>query len=253
MNTTEIIEDYIKWSNNKPFVQKDNYGSLWAKPTSEQFFKYLTSDEDRLKIAKDIASWDNKKQINFADELWNTIAVAPYVWVPDRYDVQNLDDYKTFCKENPCCEDDLYFVKSRSMRSTFKRYFWSSVIISLTEFLKKDDISFISLEEYKKLESKYANKCIDYKRLEVTSIDNSSRNEKKIRELEDKISNTKMAHTIWYIFGPWIVGLLCLFTWGITFGCCGNNNVKTQETQQEFDITVQNPQNKDINLNVNNE
>ena len=62
-----------------------------------------------------------------------------------------------------------------------------------------------------------------------------------------------MVHTIWYIFGPWIVGLLCLFTWGITFGCCGNNNVKAQETQQEFDITVQNPQNKDINLNINNE
>ena len=145
MNTIEIIEDYIKWSNNKPFVQKENYGSLWAKPTSEQFFKYLTSDEDRLKIAKDIASWDNKKQINFADELWDTIAVVPYVWIPNRVDVKDLDDYKTFCEENPSSEDDLYFIKSRSMRSTFKKYFWSSVIISLTEFLKKDDISFVSI------------------------------------------------------------------------------------------------------------
>lgn len=253
MTNTEIIEDYIKWSNNKPFVQKNNYNSLWAKPTSEQFFKYLTSDEDRLKIAKDIASWDNKKQINFADELWNTIAVVPYVWVPDRYDVQNLDDYKTFCEDNPCCEDDLYFVKSRSMRSTFKKHFWSSVIIKLTEFLKKDDISFVSIEEYKKLESKYANKCIDYSRLEFTSIGNSSRNERKIKELEDKISNTKIAHGVWIIFAPWIVGFLCFLTWLITFHCCRTENVKAQETQQEFDITVQNPQNKDINLNVNNE
>lgn len=138
MNTTEIIKDYIKWSNNKPFVQRNNYNSLWGKPTAEQFYKYLTSDEDRLKIAKEIVSWDNKKQIDFADELWNAIAVVPYVWVPDRYDVQNLDDYKAFCEENPGCEDDLYFVKSRSMRSTFKKYFWSSVIISLTEFLQKD-------------------------------------------------------------------------------------------------------------------
>lgn len=249
MTTAEIIEDYIKWSNNKPFVQKNNYGSLWAKPTSEQFFKYITSDEDRLKIAKDIASWDNKKQINFADEIWNTIAVVPYVWVPDRFDVQNLDDYKIFCEENPCCEDDLYFIKSRSMRSNFKRYFWSSVIIKLTEFLKKDDISFVPIEEYKKLEQKYADKSLDYWR----TICNLNDQEIKIKELEDKISNTKMAHTIWYVFGPWAVGFLCLLTWGITFGCCGTKNVKAQETQQEFDITVQNPQNKDINLNVNHE
>lgn len=253
MNTTEIIKDYIKWSNNKPFVQRNNYNSLWGKPTAEQFYKYLTSDEDRLKIAKEITSWDNKKQIDFADELWNTIAVVPYVWVPDRYDVQNLDDYKNFCEENPGCEDDLYFVKSRSMRSTFKKYFWSSVIISLTEFLKKDDISFVSMEEYKKLESKYANKCIDYTRLEFNSIDKSQKNERKIRELEDKISNTKIAHGVCFIFGPWIIGLLCFLTWAITFGCCGTTNVKALETQQEFDITVQNPQNKDINLNVNNE
>ena len=249
MTTAEIIEDYIKWSNNKPFVQKDNYGSLWAKPTSEQFFNYLTSDEDRLRIAKDIASWDNKKQIDFADELWNTIARVPYVWIPDRYDVQNLDDYKTFCEENPCCEDDLYFIKSRSMRSTFKRYFWSSVIIKLTEFLQKDDISFVPFEEYKKLEQKYADKCLDCWRTRCDSIGQ----ERKIKELEDKISNTKMAHTIWYVFGPWAVGLLCFLTWGITFGCCGTKNVKAQETQQEFDITVQNPQNKDINLNINHE
>jgi hypothetical protein len=249
MNTTEIIKDYIKWSNNKPFVQKDNYGSLWGKPTAEQFYKYLTSDEDRLKIAKDIASWDTKKQIDFADELWNTIAVVPYVWVPDRHSVQNLDDYETFCEENPGSEDDLYFVKSRSMRSTFKKYFWSSVIISLTEFLKKDDISFVSIEEYKKLEQKYTDKNLDYWRTRCDLNDQ----EIKIKELEDKISGTKMAHTIWYVFGPWAVGLLCLLTWGITFGCCGTKNVKVQETQQEFDITVQNSQNKDINLNVNNE
>lgn len=253
MNTTEIIEDYIKWSKNKPFVQKDDYGSLWAKPTSEQFFKYLTADEDRLKIAKTIASWDNKKQIDFAEELWNAIAVVPYIWLPDRYDVKNLDDYKNFCEENPSCEDDLYFVKSRSMRSRFKQYFWSSVIIKLTEFLQKDDISFVSLEDYKKLESAYTNKCIDYTRLEFNSIDKSGKNERKIRELEDKISNTKIAHGVWIIFAPWIVGLLCFLTWAITFNCCENKNVKAQETQQEFDITVQNPQNKDINLNVNNE
>ena len=253
MTNIEIIEDYIKWSNNKPFVQKNNYGSLWAKPTSEQFFKYLTSDEDKLKIAKDIASWDNKKQIDFADELWNTIARVPYVWVPDRFDVQNLDDYKTFCEENPCCEDDLYFVKSRSMRSNFKRYFWSSVIIKLTELLQKDNISFVSTEEYKKLEQMYADKCVDYLCLEFTSTNNSRRNERKIKELEDKISNTKMAHGVCIIFAPWIIGLLCFFTWAITFGCCGSPNVKAQETQQEFDIIVQNPQNKDINLNVNNE
>lgn len=253
MNTTEIIEDYIKWSNNKPFVQKTNYCSLWGKPTAEQFYKYLTSDEDKLKIAKEIASWDAKKQIDFADELWNTIAVVPYVWVPDRYSVQNLDDYETFCQENPGSEDDLYFIKSRSMRSTFKKYFWSSVIISLTEFLKKDDILFVSMEEYKNLESKYANKCIDYTRLEFTSIDNSSRNERKIRELENKISNAKIARGVCIIFAPWIIGLLCFLTWAITFGCCGSANVKAQETPQEFDITVQNPQNKDINLNVNNE
>lgn len=248
MNTTEIIKDYIKWSNNKPFVQKNNYCSLWAKPTSEQFFKYLTSDEDRLKIAKEIASWDNKKQIDFADELWNTIAVVPYVWIPDRYDVQNLDDYKAFCEENPSCEDDLYFIKSRSMRSTFKRHFWSSVIIELTEFLKKDDISFVSLEEYKKLGQKYVDKSLDYWR----AVSNSNEHEIKIKELEDKISNTRIAHTFWYVFGPWLVGLLCFFTWGITYGCCGSKNVKAQETQQKFDITVQNPQNKDIDLQVNN-
>jgi hypothetical protein len=249
MNTTEIIEDYIKWSNNKPFIQKNNYGSLWAKPTSEQFFKYLTSDEDRLKIAKDIASWDNKQQIDFADELWNTIAVVPYVWVPDRYDVQNLDDYKTFCEENPCCEDDLYFVKSRSMCSTFKKHFWSSVIIKLTEFLKKDDISFVSLEEYKKLELKYTDKNLDYWR---TRCDLNNQ-EIKIKELEDKISNAKIARNICIIFTPWVIGLSCFLTWAITFNCRGTENVKAQETQQEFDITVQNPQNKDINLNINNE
>ncbi len=249
MNTIEIIEDYIKWSNNKPFVQKENYDSLWAKPNAEQFFKYLTSDEDRLKIAKDIASWDNKKQIDFADELWNTIATTPYVWIPNRFDVKNLDDYEIFCKENPNCEDDLYFLKSRSMRSRFKQYFWSSVIIKLTEFLQKDDISFVPIKEYKKLEQKYTDKNLDYWRTRCDLNDQ----EIKIKELEDKISNTKMAHTIWYVFGPWAVGLLCLLTWGITFACCGTKNVKVQETQQEFDITVQNSQNKDINLNVNNE
>ena len=88
---------------------------------------------------------------------------------------------------------------------------------------------------------------------EFNSIDKSGKNERKIRELEDKISNTKIAHGVWIIFAPWIVGLLCFLTWAITFGCCGSANVKAQETPQEFDITVQNPQNKDINLNVNNE
>lgn len=135
------------------------------------------------------------------------------------------------------------------MRSRFKQYFWSSVIIKLTEFLQKGNISYVSFEEYKALESKYTNKCMDYKRLEVTSIDNS----RKIRELEDKISNTKTAHTVCFVLAPWVIGLSCFLTWAITFGCCGSPNVKAQETQQEFDITVQNPQNKDINLNVNNE
>ena len=139
------------------------------------------------------------------------------------------------------------------MRSTFKKYFWSSVIIALTEFLQEDDISFVPFVKYKALEEMYANKCIDYRRLEFNSIDKSNKNERKIRELEDKISNTRIAHSVCFIFAPWIVGLLCFLTWAITFGCCGSPNVKAQETQQEFDITVQNPQNKDINLNVNNE
>jgi hypothetical protein len=99
----------------------------------------------------------------------------------------------------------------------------------------------------------YADKCVDYSRLKFTSTNNSSRDERKIKELQRKISNTKTAHGVCIIFAPWVIGFLCFLTWFITFSCCGTENVKAQETQQEFDITVQNPQNKDINLNVNNE
>jgi Na+/melibiose symporter-like transporter len=65
--------------------------------------------------------------------------------------------------------------------------------------------------------------------------------------------NDESAGKFWTGIATTLVGFLCFLTWLITFHCCRTENVKAQETQQEFDITVQNPQNKDINLNVNNE
>lgn len=256
MITTEIIQDYIKWSNNKPFVQRRNYNSLWGKPTAEQFFKYLTSDKERLKIAKEIVSWDNKKQLDFADELWNTIARVPYVWVPDRADLRSIDDYEQFCKENPNCDDDLYFILSRSMRSCFKQYFWNSVILPLADLFDKGGISFVSADEYANLEIKYKNLEIKYKEKYLECCKSRTSNIEltgKVEDLKAKISRYGLSRMICYVFGPWIIGLLCIITWGITYASCGTKNVKAEEQQQQFDITVNNPQNKDINLDIKHE
>ena len=97
-----IINDYIKWSGDKPFVQQfSSQDSLWTKPTAKQFYKYLTSSKKTVEYGKEIVGLSYDDIASFAIKVWNTIAVKPYVWLNDLCDLTEIKGFTEWKEKIP--------------------------------------------------------------------------------------------------------------------------------------------------------
>ena len=250
--STTIIEDYIKWSDDKPFVQDlSSRDSLWSKPTAKQFYKYLTSSKKAVEYGKGIVGLPYDDIAVFTSKLWNTIAVKPYVWLNDLCDLSEIKGFTDWKEENPDAPDDKYFTEGSSLVERFERYFWAEVVVPFKKYIKdNNEITFVPTQVYEELNKKY--KSLKY---EADVLDfKFAHKEMLLRQTEKRRDEYRSQRNFVNIFYPILAPFIILLTWLITYVSVvpeKTPNVKATETQQEFDITVNNPQNKDINLDVN--
>lgn len=246
-----IIEDYIKWSDDKPFAQLKCAESLWTKPTSKQFYQYLISSKKAIEYGKTIVNLSYPEIAEFALKLWNTIAVKPYIWLNDLYDLKELDSFKEWRTTNPDAPDSKYFTTWPDLTQRFERYFWAEVVVPFKKYIKdNNEITFVPTQIYDELNKKYKSLKYEHDVLDYKF----AHKETLLRQTERRRDEYRSQRNFVNIFYP-ILGLfIILFTWLITYVSVAPEhtpNVKATETQQVFDITVNNPQNKDINLDVN--
>ena len=250
--STTIIEDYIKWSDDKPFVQDlSSRDSLWSKPTAKQFYKYLISSKKAVEYGKGIVGLPYTDIADFTSKLWNIIAVKPYVWLNDLCDLTEIKGFTEWKEKNPDAPDDKYFTEGSSLVERFERYFWAEVVVPFKKYIKdNNEITFVPTQIYEELNKKYKSLKYEHDVLDFKF----AHKEMLLRQTEKCRDEYRSQRNFVNIFYP-ILGLfIILFTWLITYVSVvpeKTPNVKATETQQQFDITVNNPQNKDINLDVN--
>lgn len=250
--STIIIEDYIKWSDDKPFVQElSSRDSLWSKPTAKQFYKYLISSKKAVEYGKGIVGLPYDDIADFTSKLWNIIAVKPYVWLNDLCDLTEIKGFTEWKEKNPDAPDDKYFTEGSSLTERFERYFWAEVVVPFKKYIKdNNEITFVPTQVYEELNKKYKSLKYEHDVLDFKL----AHKEMLLRQTEKRRDEYRSQRNFVNILYPI---LLLLFTFltaiitGITCSSKNTPNVKASETQQEFDITVNNPQNKDINLDVN--
>ena len=250
--STTIIEDYIKWSDDKPFVQElSSRDSLWSKPTAKQFYKYLISSIKAVEYGKKIVELPYDDIAVFASKLWNIIAVKPYIWLNDLCDLNEVNGFTSWKEKNPDVSEDKYFTEGSSLVERFERYFWAEVVVPFKKYIKdNNEITFVPTQVYEELSKKYDNLKQNYAVLDF-KFDHK---EMLLRQTEKRRDEYRSQRNFVNIFYPILGFLIIFFTWLITYTSLtseNTSNVKASETQQEFDITINNPQNKDINLDVN--
>ena len=247
-----IINDYIKWSGDKPFVQQlSSQDSLWTKPTAKQFYKYLTSSKKTVEYGKEIVGLSYDDIASFAIKVWNTIAVKPYVWLNDLYNLNEIKRFKQWREKNPDAPEHKYFTEGSDLAERFERYFWSEVVVPFKKYINDNkEVTFVPTQVYEELSSKYDSLKRNYDVLNFKL----AHKEMFLRQTEERRDSYRSQRNFLNILYPILLFLFTFLAIIITEVACSSKNtpnVKASETQQQFDITVNNPQNKDINLDVN--
>ena len=240
MKTEDIIADYISWSKCKPFVQEQGTASAWTRPTAKQFYRYLTSNKNRVEIGKKLANLQYEEIAEFAMKLWKSVAVKPYIWSVEMPVLDNYTGFDKFKEENPDAAEIDYFTRCSGLLERFEHFFWSEVILPFKDL---GEIEFVPVDKYEKV-CKAHTDAVDrniHLKNKVTALSLD------IADKERALAAAKNAKTFISILAGVLVPIVAWCTWLFT-RVDESPNVKAAETSQEFDITVSNPQNKDIIL-----
>lgn len=249
-----IANAYIKWTNGDPFVADYNGNSLWAKPTARHFLAFFQSSPELVNFALHFIEIDDVRFGPISKAIWECFSKEPYIWGKS-IDFTVCNEYKEYAKKTDFPSICDFLSKCASLKERFSMFFYQEVILNLRG--KKDELHKPDLVWIEKSVWDSTKKTINDSKRAKDYYENLSEVMKiKISSLEDKCRGIPRYKTaigillpLTIIFLTWAALITGFFVAEITRN---TNSVSSHETVEQVGITVDNPQNKDINLQVNN-
>lgn len=249
-----IADAYIKWTNGDPFVVDFNGDSFWTKPTAKNILKFFESSPEWVNFALHLIEIDDTRFGFIARAIWERFSREPYIWGNgiDFTKSQAYEDYEKKTDYPSVCD---FLIKCTSINERFSRFFYQEVILKLRG--KKDELHKPDLVWVEKSVWDSTKKTINDSKRAKDYYENLSETMKaKINCLEDKCRGIPRDKTVIrillplvFIFLTWAAIITGFFVAEITRNI---DSVSSYETVEQVGITVDNPQNKDIDLQVNN-
>jgi len=249
-----IANAYIKWTNGDPFVVDYNGDSLWTKPTARHFLAFFQSSPELVNFALHFIEIDDARFGPVTKAIWQCLSKKPYIWGKS-IDFTICNEYKEYVKKVDFPSVCDFLSKCASLEERFSMFFYQEVILKLREEkdkLHKPDLVWVekSVWDSTKKTIKDSKRAKDYYESLTDAL------KIKINHLEDRCRGIPRDKTVIGILLPLV--FICL-TWAvimtgffITETTRNTNSVSSHETVEQVGITVDNPQNKDIDLQVNN-
>lgn len=249
-----IADAYIKWTNGDPFVVNFNGDSLWTKPTARNILKFFESSPELVSFALHLIEIDDTRFGDIAKAIWERFSKEPYIW-GDKIDFTQCHEYREYEKKTDYPSICDFLTKCASLKERFSMFFYQEVILKLRE--KKDELHKPDLVWVEKSVWDSTKKTInDSKRAKDYYENLIEVLKRNVNYLENKCQGIPRDKTIIRILLPLV--FICL-TWAaiitgffVAETTRNTNSVSSHETIEQVGITVDNPQNKDIDLQVNN-
>lgn len=249
-----IANAYIKWTNGDPFVVDHNGNSLWTRPTARHFLTFFQSSPELVNFALHLIEIDDVRFGPISKAIWECFSKEPYIWGKS-IDFTVCNEYKEYAKKTDFPSICDFLSKCASLKERFSMFFYQEVILNLRG--KKDELHKPDLVWIEKSVWDSTKKTINDSKRAKDFYENLSEAMKiKISSLEDKCRGIPRYKTaigillpLTIIFLTWAALITGFFVAEITRN---TNSVSSHETVEQVGITVDNPQNKDIDLQVNN-
>lgn len=249
-----IADAYIKWTNGDPFVFNSNGDSLWTKPTAKNILKFFESSPEYVNFALHLIEIDDRRFGFIARAIWERFSKEPYIWGKS-IDFTVCNEYKEYASKADFPSVCDFLRKCKLLKERFSMFFYQEVILNLRD--KKDELHKPDLVWIEKSVWDFTKKTINDSKRAKDFYENLSEAMKiKISSLEDKCRGIPRYKTaigillpLTIIFLTWAALITGFFVAEITRN---TNSVSSHETVEQVGITVDNPQNKDIDLQVNN-
>lgn len=249
-----IAKEYIKWTNGDPFVVDYNGNSLWTKPTARHFLTFFQSSPELVNFALHFIEIDDVRFGPVTKAIWESFSKEPYIWGKS-IDFTICDEYKEYAKKTDFPSICDFLSKCVSLKERFSMFFYQEVILKLREEkdkLHKPDLVWVekSVWDSTKKTINDSKRAKDYYEALIAGLKLTN------HRLEDKCRGIPRDKTIIgillplvFIFLTWAVIMTGFFVAKTTKNI---DSVSSYETTEQVGITVDNPQNKDIDLQVNN-
>lgn len=249
-----IADAYIKWTNGDPFVVNFNGDSLWTKPTAKNILKFFESSPELVNFALHLIEIDDTRFGYIAKAIWERFSKEPYIW-GNEIDFTQCDEYREYKKKTDYPSVCDFLSKCAPLKERFSMFFYQEVILKLRE--KKDELHKPDLVWVEKSVWDSTKKTInDSKRVKDYYENLSETLKRQVDHLENKCQGIPRDKTTIRILFPLTIIFL---TWAATITgffvaeiSRNTNSVSSYETTKQVSITVDNLQNKDIDLQVNN-
>lgn len=248
-----IAKAYIKWTNGDPFVVDHNGNSLWTKPTARHFLAFFQSSPELVNFALHLIEIDDVRFGPISEAIWECFSKEPYIWGKS-IDFTVCNEYKEYAKKTDFPSICDFLSKCASLKERFSMFFYQEVILKLREEkdkLHKPDLVWVE----KSVWDSTKNAIYDSKRTKDYYEDLIAAHKIKISSLEDKCRRIPRDKTVIGILSPLVFIFL---TWAVimtgffvTETARNSNSVSSHETVEQVGITVDNQQNKDIQLHIN--
>ena len=249
-----IADAYIKWTNGDPFVVDRDGDSLWTKPTAKHILAFFQSSPELVNFALHFIEIDNVRFGPISKAIWECFSKEPYIWGKS-IDFTVCNEYKEYAKKTDFPSICDFLSKCASLKERFSMFFYQEVILKLREEkdkLHKPDLVWVekSVWDSTKRAINDSKRAKDYYEALIARL------KLKIHCLEDKCRGIPRDKTVIgillplvFIFLTWAVIITGFF---VVETARNINSVSSHETVEQVGITVDNPQNKDIDLQVNN-
>lgn len=249
-----IANAYIKWTNGDPFVVNYNGDSLWTKPTARHFLAFFQSSPELVNFALHLIEIDDARFGPVTKAIWQCLSKEPYIWGKS-IDFTICNEYKEYVKKVDFPSVCDFLSKCASLEERFSMFFYQEVILKLRkekDKLHKPDLVWVekSVWDSTKKTINDSKRAKDYYEALIAGLKLTN------HRLEDKCRGIPRDKTIIgillplvFIFLTWAVIMTGSFVAETTRN---TNSVSSHETVEQVGITVDNPQNKNIDLQVNN-
>lgn len=249
-----IANAYIKWTNGDPFVVDHNGNSLWTKPTARHFLTFFQSSPELVNFALHFIEIDDVRFGPITKVIWECFSKEPYIWGKS-IDFTICNEYKEYAKKTDFPSICDFLSKCASLKERFSMFFYQEVVLKLREEkdkLHKPDLVWVEKSEWDSVKKTIndSKKAKDYYEALIAGLKlTNHRLEDKCRGIPRDKTTIRILLPLVFIFLTWAVIMTGFF---VAETARNTNSVFSHETTQQVGITVDNPQNKDIDLQVNN-